>query len=70
MILMMGDFNAHHENWYGEGSTDNHGICMKNIFDSFGITQIVKEPTHFSNVGSGFSRTLIDLVGTNQPHFI
>ena len=70
MILVMGDFNAHYEEWYEENSTDRHVKKIKDIFDSFDISQIVKEPTHFTNVGSGHSRTLIDLVSTNQPNFI
>ena len=34
------------------------------------LVWLVREPTHVTNVGSGISRTLIDLDGTKQPHFV
>ena len=43
MILVAGDFNAHHKTWFPEGNTDSNGVAFKQIFDNYGLTQLVKK---------------------------
>jgi len=69
MTLVVGDFNAHHKNWFPEGKTDSNGVAFKQIFDNYGLTQLVKEPT-FLNPSNPNSRTCVDLFATNQPNLV
>ena len=61
-FTLLGDFNvdmlSHHSN-----------LCkhITNILNSFSLTLVVKEPTHFSSVGSS---SLIDLVIMSAPQFL
>ena len=69
MILVVGDFNAHHKIWFPEGITDSNGVAFKQIFDNYGLTQLVKLPTYFTPSNPN-SRTCVDLFATNQPNLV
>ena len=69
LTLVVGDFNAHHKAWYTNGKTDSNGLAFKEIFDNYGMTQLVDQPTYY-NPGNPNSRTLVDIVVTNQPSLV
>ena len=60
------DFNAKHNSWYSEHSTDKFGTEIHDLFAKHGIIQTVNQPTNIT------SRTnhCIDLVATDQPNII
>ena len=66
MILVTGDFNAKHNIWHSEDTTDKHGTTMQEMFAHHTLTQTVNQPTNIT------SRTkhCIDLVATDQPNLI
>ena len=66
MIIMTGDFNAKHTEWYSGDSTDKFGEEIHKLFANHNLTQTVNKPTNIT------SRTkhCIDLVATDQPNLI
>ena len=67
--MIIGDFNAHHKEWYDKGKTDNVGVAFKELFDLFSLKQMVNQPTYY-NPRDPNSRTLVDLFATNQPFLV
>ena len=61
-IILEGDMNVHHTRWlrYSNGNTPI-GADLKALCDSYGLTQLVKQPTRQE---SGY---LLDLILTNVP---
>ena len=64
-IVLLGDFNAKHKNWYSEDVTNSHGSALKDLMDSFNMSQLVNKPTHLNSEGVPVS--LLDLAFTNVP---
>ena len=60
-IVLLGDFNAKHKDWYSEDVTNSHGSAL----DSFNMSQLVNKPTHLNSEGVPVS--LLDLAFTNVP---
>ena len=60
--ILLGDFNVNFCN-------TNHPSYTKlyNIFSSFGLTQVVSEPTHVCSSGS---TSMIDLIATSSPFLL
>jgi len=63
-IIVTGDFNAHLKEWWKGDKTDNFGTSIQSIFNNYGITQLVHQPTYIINN----TKTCIDLVATDQPN--
>jgi len=65
LFLTGGDFNHHHSNWLGVGtSLASHGTPAKDFCDSIGLTRSVNFSTRISPNGKS---PLPDLVITNIP---
>ncbi|XP_019618294.1 PREDICTED: ATP-binding cassette sub-family A member 1-like [Branchiostoma belcheri] len=58
-VVLLGDFNVHHQNWLGSRTTDAAGRLLLELSNSFGLKQIVTEPTRESQI--------LDLVLTDLP---
>ena len=63
----MGDFNAKHTEWLPTDTTDQAGNRIKDISDSFNLTQLCSSPTHLDKTGQPCS--LLDLAFTNLPDY-
>ena len=46
-MFFTGDFNAHSQNWWPEGNTNNEGIAIENLSSALDLNQIIREPTNF-----------------------
>ena len=64
-ILFLGDFNAKHQEWCSQDLTvtTHHANALKDLMDSYGLTQLCTEPTHSNHEGK--PNSLLDLVFTN-----
>ena len=58
-ILLIGDFNVHHQEWLNSPTTDSAGRCTQQLSDNLGLQQIVKDPTRGENI--------LDLAMTDLP---
>ena len=65
-ILLVGDFNAKHKDWFFGDNTNYNGQTLKDLMDRFDMTQLCSEATHLDNNGEPSS--LLDLAFTNVPH--
>ena len=65
-ILLVGDFNAKHKDWFIRDNTNCNGQTLKDLMDRFDMTQLCSEATHLDNNGEPGS--LLDLAFTNVPH--
>ena len=63
-IILTGDLNAHLSEWYGDD--DNFGLTFQRIFNKYGISQLIHEPTYLTNR----SKTCIDILATDQPNLV
>ena len=66
-MFFTGDFNAHSQNWWPEGNTNNEGIAIENLSSALDLNQIVREPTDFEEKQHP---SCIDLVFCDQPNII
>ena len=66
-IILVGDFNAKHTEWLPTDTTDQAGKRIKDISDSFNLTQLCSSPTHLDKTGQHCS--LLDLSFTNLPDY-
>ena len=64
--IVCGDFNAHFKGWWDGDTNDNFGTSTQKVFDEYGFSQLVNQPTFITNN----SRTCIDLVATDQPNLV
>ena len=62
-----GDFNAHSQFWWTDGDTTPEGTEIENLLTSFGLAQVISEPTNFE---PNKNPSCIDLVVTDQPNLI
>ena len=66
LIVLLGDFNARMQGWYQNDITTFEGCKIDIGTSQFGLSQIIKEPTHIlSN-----SASCIDLIITSQPNLV
>ena len=66
LIVVLGDFNARMQGWYQNDIATSEGCKIDIATSQFGLTQIMKEPTHiFSN-----SASRIDLIFTSPPNLV
>ena len=66
LIAVLGDFNAWMQGWYQNDMTTFEGCKIDIATSQFGLSQIIKEPTHIlSN-----SASCIHLIFTSQPNLV
>ena len=66
MIMIIGDFNAKLSIWKHDDPDTEEGSEISMLTSSYGLTQVISEPTHILNN----SASCIDLLFTNQPNLI
>ena len=66
MTVVLGDFNAKSDNWCKADVTSLEGSNIDNIASSYGLNQLIQEPTHILNS----STSCIDLIFTSQPNLV
>jgi len=64
--FLLGDVNGHNKKWYQGDKSDKIGQSIQEIFDNFGFTQMVNQPTYLINN----CKTLVDIFATNQPNLV
>lgn len=50
-VIIVGDFNAKHSEWYADGLIDSHGRELLNFANTNGLFQLVKDATRRSTKG-------------------
>ena len=66
-MFYTGDFNAHCQNWWIDGDSNQEGIALDNLFSSLGLIQTIHEPTNFE---TNKNPSCIDLIFCDQPNLI
>ena len=66
MTIVLGDFNAKSNNWCKSDITSLEGSKVDTIANSYGLNQLIQEPTHILNSSS----SCIDLIFTSQPNLV
>ena len=66
MTIVLGDFNAKSNNWCRADITSLEGSKIDTIGNSYGLNQLIQEPTHILNSSS----SCIDLIFPSQPNLI
>ena len=66
MTIVLGDFNAKSNNWCKTDITSIEGSKIDTIANSYGLNQLIQEPTHIINSSS----SCIDLIFTSQPNLV
>ena len=66
LLFILGDFNAKLNSWHIGDHDTEEGIEINALTSSYGLTQIISEPTHILQN----SASCIDLVFTNQPNMV
>ena len=66
MTIVLGDFNAKSNNWCKFDITSLKGSKIDTIANSYGLNQLIQEPTHILNSSS----SCIDLIFTSQPNLV
>mgnify|MGYP001793479390 CR=1 FL=1 len=66
LIFVIGDFNAKLSAWKTDDPDTPEGLDISALTSSYGLTQIITEPTHILPN----SNTCIDLLFTNQPNIV
>ena len=66
LIFIVGDFNAKLSTWNPVDVDTFEGIELGNLTSSYGLSQIISDPTHILPNSS----TCIDLIFTNQPNMV
>ena len=65
-VLITGDFNACSNSWWENDINNFEGISIENLTTSYGLKQLISEPTHLLPTSS----SCIDLIFTNQPNMV
>ena len=65
-IIVLGDFNAKSNNWCKSDITSLEDSKVDTIANSYGLNQLIQEPTHILNSSS----SCIDLIFTLQPNLV
>ena len=66
LTVVLGDFNAKSNLWFKGDKTTYEGSKIDGITSTFGLQQIINEPTHII----GDSSSCIDLIFTSQPNLV
>ena len=66
MTVVLGGFNAKSNNWCKADITSLEGSEIDTIASSYGLNQLIQEPTHILNSSS----SCIDLIFTSQPNLV
>ena len=66
MTSVLADFNAKSNNWCKADITSLEGYKIDTIASSYGLNQLIQEPTHILNSSS----SCIDLIFTSQPNLV
>ena len=66
LTVVLGDFNAKSNLWFKGDKTTHEGSTIDGITSTFGLQQIINEPTHII----GDSSSCIDLILTSQPNLV
>ena len=66
LITAIGDFNAKSKNWPEGDRSAIEGSKIEFLISQFGLSQIIKEPTHILENSS----SCIDLIFTTQPNMV
>ena len=66
LTVVLGDFNAKSNLWFKGDKTTYEGSKIDGITSTFGLQQIINEPTHI--IGDSFS--CIDFIFTSQPNLL
>ena len=66
MTIALGDFNAKSNNWCKSDITSLEGSKVDTIANSYGLNQLIQEPTHILNSPS----SCIVLIFTSQPNLV
>ena len=66
LTAVLGDFNAKSNIWFKGDKTTYGGSKIDGITSTFGLQQIINEPTHIN----GDSSSCIDLIFTSQLNLI
>ena len=61
-MIITGDMNGHHSQWYVNDQTDNEGEHLHQQFTTYGLDQLVTFPTH---IHQNTLKGCIDLVFTD-----
>ena len=64
MIVVLGDFIAKSNNWFKTDITSLEGSMIYTITSSYGLNELIQEPTHILNLSS----SCIDLTFTSQQN--
>ena len=68
MILLLGDFNAKHEQWDPSSTGNAAGHAMASLLTDFSLYQCVTTPTRYTSDGLGSS--VLDLLATDRPDLL
>ena len=66
MTVVLGDFNAKSSNWCKADVTSLEGSKIDTITSSYGLNQLIQEPTHILNLSSSCT----ELIFTSQPSLV
>ena len=66
LIVFLGEFNAKSNLWFKDNKTTYEGSKIDGITSTFGLQQLINEPTHIT----GDSSSCIDLIFTSQPKLV
>ena len=66
LTVVLGDFNAKSNLWFKGDKTTYEGSKIDGITSTFGLQQMINEPTHII----GDSSACIDLIFTSQPNLV
>ena len=67
VIILLGDFNAKHQQWTS-APPNSAGNRLVALLQDFCLTQCVHEPTRYSS--DGHTSSTLDLLATNRPELI
>ncbi|TLP41777.1 hypothetical protein FEG32_18870, partial [Acinetobacter baumannii] len=65
-VVVLGDFNAHHQEWLGSRTTDLPGRTAYDFALAYGFSQLVTQPTRVPDI-EGHEPSLLDLLLTTDP---
>ena len=63
--ILIGDYNAHSRSWWPSDTNTPEGMQLDALTSSYGLQQLVNEPTHIPS-----SSSCIDLIVTDQPSLV
>ena len=66
MTVVLGDFNAKSNNWCKADVTSLEGSKIDTITRSYGLNQLIQEPTHILNLWA----SCLNLISTSQPNLV